>query len=236
VPKNDRPYPSVPPFPAAERHAVPPLDSVQAVCRPTGLARQGHYEIAAVALHRNLRERQPGADRPGVATASGPCSTCSVKIGLQEIEGRLPERDPDRHRLSCVKLIEGRQDPSGRRTRSDPGPRGPDRAHRPVLAAPSGPRCTCTTRPLPVFAGSSPQHQDENQGRSPLRTRYGDEYADKILGDAHRLSATRTRRRASWTRAGLRPWRPARRSWRSGSQARAGRPSATPCHGRALHP
>ncbi len=57
-------------------------------------------------------------------------------------------------------------------------------------------------------------------------TRHVMHYAEKILGDAP-TSATSTRRRSSWTPSWTSPWRPARRSWTSGSPARAGRSSST---------
>ena len=57
-------------------------------------------------------------------------------------------------------------------------------------------------------------------------TRHVMKYAEKYLGDAP-TSATSTRPRSSWTPSWTSPWRPARRSWTSGSRGRAGRSSST---------
>ena len=116
---------------------------------------------AALAVHRPPR-RQPGADRPDEPGPQDGDVRAAGEDGLQGDRGRLPERQRDRLRLR----------PPGRRERpdprrrddlgADPGPRGPDRAQRPVAG-----RRTPRQHPPLQRAGAAvpPRRVPRQQGR-----------------------------------------------------------------------
>ena len=211
--------------PARERHAHRALPRLRAD-RPAGphLAGQPHHAGAAVALHRPAR-RQPGPHRPDDARTQDEDVRAPGPDGLQGDRGRLPERQPDRLRLRAPADRAGQ----GARGRHDlgahPGPRGPDRAHRPVARrrAPrqhpplQRARPAVPPRRLPRRQGRGTQHRrarhrdgDEvrrvvaRQDRDRLRVQPRDLHRHRaavlrrrVRGGLGRLAARRRRARSS---------------------------------------
>ena len=148
---------------AAQRDAVPALPRLPAdrPARPH-LADADDHRGAALALDRPAR-RQPGADRPDDPGPQDEDVRAAGPDGLQGDRGRLPGGQRDRLRLRPPADRE-RPDPRRRHDLgADPGPRGPDRAHRAVAGRrTTAPTSTSTTRWRRCSAGSS---------STPARTR-----------------------------------------------------------------
>ena len=117
---------------AAQPDAVPPLSRLppDRPARPH-LADESDHQGAALAVHRSPG-RQPGPDRPDDPGPQAQDVRPAGVHGLQGDRDRLPVGQPDRLRLRPAADRAG-PDPRRRdRLGADPGPRGPDRAHRRV--------------------------------------------------------------------------------------------------------
>ncbi len=92
------------------------------------LAEPADHRGSALAVHRPAG-RQPGPDRPDVARPQARDVRPAGQDGLQGDRGRLPGLRPDRLRLRALHHRGRGRDPGRRHDlRTDPGPRGPDRA------------------------------------------------------------------------------------------------------------
>ena len=190
-------------MPIHRYRAFPPIDLPDRTW-PTRTDHPG----AAVALDRPAR-RQPGADRPDEPGPQAEDVRAPGPDGLQGDRGRLPQRQRDGLRLRPPADRE-RQGPRGRHDLgAHAGPRGPDRAHRPL----AGRRAPRQHPPLQragpaVPPGRLPRQQGRDQGHRGPRHRAGDEaQREHPRQDGHRLRVQPRdlhRHRAAVLRRGVR--------------------------------
>jgi len=193
--------------PAAHFHADPQVPSVRPGRHPRPyVARPADHPGSALALHRPAR-RQPGPDRPDVAGAQACDVRSAGEDGLQGDRGRLPGLRADRLRLRALDRRGRGRDP-GRcdDLRTDPGPRGPDRADRRVAEGREARERPPLQRHGPGLPpGRLPwlpgRHQADRGGRHPA----GDGVRREAAGSRDRVRLPVQPRDLHRHRTGLRP-------------------------------
>ena len=170
-------------MPIHRYRAFPPIDLPDRTW-PTRTDHPG----AALAVDRPAR-RQPGADRPDEPGPQAQDVRPPGPDGLQGDRGRLPQRQRDRLQLRPP-ADRARQGARGRHhLGADPGPRGPDRAHRAVAGRRAPRQHPPLQRPGPALPpGGLPRQQGRDQGHRGPRHRAGDEARrEHPRQDRHRL-------------------------------------------------